>query len=70
MAPYCMDAVGVVGHAPSLIWSPAMPHKANAACRHHIPRAERIVTNWSEYDAALRQRGSLTVWFSDEAIKG
>jgi hypothetical protein len=26
------------------------------------------VTNWSEYDAALRQRGSLTIWFSDEAI--
>jgi len=26
------------------------------------------VTNWSEYDAALRQRGSLTVWFSEEAI--
>jgi hypothetical protein len=26
------------------------------------------VTNWSEYDAALRHRGSLTVWFSKEAI--
>jgi len=26
------------------------------------------VTNWSEYDAALRQRGSLTVWFTEEAI--
>jgi len=39
-----------------------MPHKANAACRHHIPRAKRRVTNWAEYDAALRQRGSLTVW--------
>src|SRR5918998_6404503 len=24
--------------------------------------------NWAEYDTALRQRGSLTVWFSDEAI--
>ena len=39
-----------------------MPHKANTACRHHIPRAKRRVTNWAEYDAALRQRGSLTVW--------
>jgi hypothetical protein len=28
------------------------------------------VTNWSEYDAALRQRGSLTIWFSEEAIAG
>ena len=26
------------------------------------------ITNWAEYDAALRQRGSLTVWFTDEAI--
>src|SRR5208337_946784 len=47
-----------------------MPHKANAACRHHIPRAKRRVTNWAEYDAALRQRGGLTVWFSEEAIAG
>jgi hypothetical protein len=26
------------------------------------------VTNWPAYDAALRQRGSLTVWFTDEAV--
>jgi hypothetical protein len=47
-----------------------MPFKANAARRHHIPRQKRKVTNWKEYDASLRQRGSLTVWFSDEAIAG
>ena len=45
-----------------------MPYKANADRRHHIPRPKRRVTNWAEYDAALRQRGSLTVWFSEEAI--
>src|SRR3954462_12270315 len=45
-----------------------MPHKANAAYRHHIPRPKRRVTNWSEYNEALRQRGSLTVWFTDAAI--
>jgi hypothetical protein len=45
-----------------------MPHKYNAARRHHIPRPKRRVTNWSEYNEALRQRGSLTVWFTDEAI--
>src|SRR5689334_13191178 len=45
-----------------------MPHKANAACRHRIPRPKRRVTNWAEYDAALRQRGSLTVWLTAEAI--
>jgi hypothetical protein len=45
-----------------------VPFKTNAARRHHIPKQRHRVTNWSEYDAALRQRGSLTVWFSDEAI--
>ena len=45
-----------------------MPFKANAAGRHHIPRQRQRVTNWPEYDAALRRRGSLTVWVTDEAI--
>ena len=26
-------------------------------------------TNWTEYGAALRQRGSLTVWISEDEIK-
>jgi hypothetical protein len=45
-----------------------VPFKANAACRHHIPRQRHRVTNWPAYDAALRGRGSLTVWFTDEAV--
>src|SRR5437763_12388749 len=45
-----------------------MPFKANADRRHRIPKQRRRVTNWAEYDAALRQRGSLTVWFTEEAI--
>src|SRR3954464_6552507 len=45
-----------------------MPFKANADRRHHIPKQGRRVTNWAEYDAALRQRGSLTVWFSEAAV--
>ena len=45
-----------------------MPFKANAAHRHHIPKQRYRVTNWAEYDASLRQRGSLTVWFTEEAI--
>jgi hypothetical protein len=40
----------------------------NADRRHHIPQQRHRVTNWAEYDAALRQRGSLTVWFTDAAI--
>jgi Transposase DDE domain len=47
-----------------------MPFKANAARRHHIPKQTRKVTNWADYNASLRQRGSLTLWFSEEAIAG
>src|SRR6476469_10870230 len=46
----------------------AVPFKANADRRHHIPKQQDRVTNWFEYDAALRQRGSLTVWFTEEAV--
>ena len=46
-----------------------MPFKANADRRHKIPRQRHRVTNWSAYEAGLRARGSLTVWFSDEAIE-
>src|SRR3954463_6708998 len=47
---------------------PTLPFKLNQAGRHHIPRQQHTVTNWPAYDASLRQRGSLTVWFTDEAI--
>jgi len=45
-----------------------LPFKLNQNRRCHIPRARRRVTNWPAYDASLRQRGSLTVWFTDEAV--
>jgi Transposase DDE domain len=45
-----------------------MPFKANAKCRHHIPKQRRRLTNWPTYEAGLRQRGDLMVWFSEEAI--
>src|SRR3954471_17503435 len=47
---------------------PIVPFKLNQPRRHHIPRQQRTVTNWPAYDASLRQRGSLTIWFSDEAL--
>src|SRR3954453_19291816 len=49
-------------------WIPAVPFKAKAACRRHISKQQHRVTNWAEYDAALRARGSLTIWFTPEAI--
>jgi hypothetical protein len=42
----------------------------NADRRHRIPRQRHRVTNWPAYEAGLRARGSLTVWFSEEAILG
>ncbi|MBV8870694.1 MAG: IS5 family transposase [Acetobacteraceae bacterium] len=47
-----------------------MPFKLNHDRRHHIPRQRRKVVNWRDYDASLRRRGSLTVWFTAEAIEG
>src|SRR5215203_176254 len=48
---------------------PTLPFKLNQDRRHHIPKQKRKVTNWRAYDASLRQRGSLTVWFTDEAVE-
>jgi hypothetical protein len=47
-----------------------LPFKANTARRHHIPKQKHRVTNWAEYDASPRARGSLTVWFTPEAVEG
>jgi hypothetical protein len=47
-----------------------LPFKANANRRHRILRQRQRVTNWPAYGAGLRARGSLTVWFSEEAIEG
>src|SRR3954464_11013055 len=69
--------IGPVGIGARMAWrggpshdprAPAVPFKANAARRHRIPRQRHRVTNWAEYEAALRQRGSLTVWFTDAAV--
>jgi Transposase DDE domain len=45
-----------------------LPFKLNAAWRHHIPKQKHRVTNWAAYDVGLRARGSLTVWFTPEAV--
>jgi hypothetical protein len=45
-----------------------MPYKFNQARRHKIPKSKYRVTNWPQYDAALLRRGSLTLWFTDEAV--
>jgi len=45
-----------------------MPNKHNSKGRHHISKMKFTVRNWREYDAALRARGSLTLWVTPEAI--
>jgi hypothetical protein len=47
-----------------------VPFKHHSKGRRHIPRQRHRVTNWRDYDTALRNRGSLTVWFSEEALAG
>lgn len=47
-----------------------MPHKHNAARRHYLGKTKFKVTNWAEYQAGLRRRGSLTLWITPEALAG
>ena len=49
-------------------WMLFMPFKYNSARRYRIPKMKYNVTKWSEYEAGLRQRGSVTFWLSDEAL--
>jgi hypothetical protein len=48
-------------HSPHWIRS-AVPFKYHAEHRHHIPKPRYRVTNWAEYDTALKRRGSVAVW--------
>ena len=50
-------------------WKPTLPFKLNHDRRRPIPRQKHRIINSAAYDAALRQRGSLTVWFTDAAIE-
>src|ERR1700686_2167161 len=45
-----------------------MPYKHNQSRRHKIEKARYKVTNWSEYNKALRKRGDITIWFTEEAL--
>ena len=47
-----------------------MPFKANSDPGTAIPKQRHRFTNWAEYDAGLRSRGSLTIWLSEQAVEG
>ncbi len=46
-----------------------MPYKFNNDRRHKFDKANYKVRNRPEYNESLKNRGSLTLWISDEAIK-
>jgi hypothetical protein len=45
-----------------------MPYQSNKVSRHRFPKAKYQVKNWGEYDQALQERGSLTLWVTPEAL--
>ncbi|MBX3618337.1 transposase [Nitrosomonas sp.] len=45
-----------------------MPYKHNESVRHKFGKAKYRVTNWPEYNDALRKRGDFTLYFSEEAM--
>lgn len=47
-----------------------MPYKFNESRREKITKAKYKVTNWPEYNNALRQRGDFTMYFAEETIAG
>ncbi len=77
-----MNAAGSAaarGNAGDLFSDPGMPtlpFKLNQHRRQHSPKQTHKLTNplgallrsWRAYDASLRQRSSLTVWFTADAI--
>jgi len=46
-----------------------MPYKFNESRRHKFEKARYKIQNWPEYNEALRQRGNITYWFSEEAME-
>jgi hypothetical protein len=45
-----------------------MPNKYPQKKGWKVPKQKYRVTNWSDYNEALRSRGDITVWLSEEAI--
>jgi len=46
-----------------------MPYKYPTRKGWKVPKQKHKVINWSEYNKALRRRGDIEVWISDEAIE-
>ena len=46
-----------------------MPHKLRNSRRHKFKKTRYKITNWRDYNKALINRGSVTLWLSPEIIK-
>src|SRR5450830_850390 len=45
-----------------------VPYKHSQSRSHKFTKPKYKVTNWPEYNDALRRRGDITIWFSHDAI--
>ncbi len=45
-----------------------MPNKYPENKGWNVPKQKYIITNWSEYNAALRARGRIDVWISEDVL--
>ena len=43
-----------------------MPYKFNQPKRHHIPSQKYKLSNWSNYNQSLKNRGRIDVWIGDD----
>ncbi len=46
-----------------------MPHHYPKRSQYRYTKKAYRVRNWQEYETALRKRGELTLWFSEEAVR-
>ena len=45
-----------------------MPHKLKDSVRHKFKKKSYNTRDWKTYDQGLQNRGSLTIWFAEDAI--
>lgn len=45
-----------------------MPNKYPAKKGWKVPKQKYQISNWSDYNEALRQRGNIDIWMSEEMI--
>lgn len=45
-----------------------MPYKLTDPIRHKFKKKTYNVRDWKTYDQGLQNRGSLTIWFAEDAI--